>query len=140
MENTMTIKEYYDEIVKLTEEYLEQYEFKRSGTTSVFYRYNDNKTKGWIIGFRKSLDNTSDWCRFVTKFGCLETKDLASYGISHDRVRLKELKMYFMDGYSMCDYIHDLDWLVVGIESVDIYFKNRILPELEKIIKQFQLQ
>lgn len=60
MENTMTIKEYYDEIVKLTEEYLEQYEFKRSGTTSVFYRYNDNKTKGWIIGFRKSLDNTSD--------------------------------------------------------------------------------
>ena len=39
----MTIKEYYEAIVKLTEEYLEQYEFKRSGTTSVFYRYNDNK-------------------------------------------------------------------------------------------------
>lgn len=136
----MTIKEFYDSIVNLTEQYLEQYGFKRSGTTSVFYRYNDDKTKGWIIGFRKSLANASDWCRFVIKFGCLGTKDLSGYGISHDRVRLKELKLYFMDGYSMCDYIHDLDWLVVGTQSAEAYFKGRILPELDKIIKQFQFK
>ena len=140
IETTMNIKEYYNSIVNLSGSFLEKNSFKKSGSESVFYRYNVDKTKGWIIGFRKSLDNTSDWCRFIIKYGCLDTNDLAKYGIYHDRVRVKDLKMFFMNGYSLCDNIHELDWQVVENQDVDGYFKNNIEPELEKIIKNFHFE
>ena len=63
-EEDMSIQEYYAKIVELSAQLIAQHGYKRSGNSGIFYRYNSNKSKGYLIGFRKSLDNTPDFCKF----------------------------------------------------------------------------
>ena len=132
----MTIKEFYAEIIDLSAQNIERQGFKRSGESALFYKYNSDKSKGWVIGFRKSIDNTPEYCKFIIKSGSLDVDDLHNYGSSRDKIRLEYLSVMVMSGYSVTDYSHVLDELVVETQDVNEYFRNSILPEIEKILKQ----
>lgn len=132
----MTIKKYYEEIIELSAEFIEKHNYKRSGKSGIFYKYNSDKSKGWIIGFRKSRDNSSEYCKFWIKFGSVSTAELYRFGSYRDKVRLEDLKTMVLDGYSAGDNCHILDDFVVEIEGVKEYYQFNILPELDKILKQ----
>lgn len=132
----MNIKEYYDTIVDLTAQHLEKNCYKRSGKSPLFYRYNEDKSKGYLIGFRKSVYNTPDECSFYIKFGSVSIEDLFNFGINCNSVRLQDMKMMLMNGISFTDYGHSLDEFIIKNQTADDYFKFNILPQLEKILEK----
>ncbi len=137
----MTIKEYYAEIIELSSQFMAMHGFKRSGRSEIFYKYNADKSKGFIISFRKSLDNSPEFCKFFIKFGSLSIDELYRTGSCRDKIRFEDLKATIMhNGYSACDSCHVLDPFIIEIQSVNDYYQSTILPELNKIVNQFSLR
>ena len=132
----MTVKEYYSEIVELSAQLIEKHCYKRSGKSGIFYKYNSDKSKGYLIGFRRSLYNTSDFCKFHILFGSVGVDELRDFGIYHSKISLQDLKSRLMNGYSALGHSHRLDDYVIKNENVNDYFQLNILPELEKILDQ----
>ncbi len=130
----MKIKDFYAELIELSAQFLDIYNYRRSGKSGIFYRYNLDKSRGWIIGFRKSAYNSPEFCNFRIMHGSISTVELRSFGVYRDKIRLEDLKTMIMAGHSLCDYSHEIDDLVVEIENVNDYFQYVILPELKKII------
>ena len=128
------IKEYYEQIIELTAQLLKNYGYQRSGGLGVFYKYNSDKTKGYLIGFRKSLDNTHDFCIFNILYGCISIDELRNFGIHSNKITLKDLKTMIMNGYSITNHSHKLDDFIISNETVNNYYRLNILPELEKIL------
>ncbi len=132
----MKIIDYYAELIELSAQFLEMHNYRRSGKSGIFYKYNLDKSRGWIIGFRKSSYNSPEFCKFMIKFGSICTSELRNFGVYRDKIRLEDLKFMVMDGYSLCDYSHEIDDFVVEIQNVNDYYQYIILPELKKIINQ----
>ena len=133
-EEDMTIKEYYAKIVELSALLITQHGYKRSGNSGIFYRYNSDKSKGYLIGFRKSLDNTPDFCTFYILFGSVCIGELSNIGVCRSKVTLQDLKSILMNGYQLIN-CHKLDDNIVQTENINDYFINNISPELKSIIK-----
>jgi len=123
----LTIKEYYSAIVELSAQFLGKHDYKRSGKTEVFYKYNSDKSKGYLIGFRKKLDNTPDFCAFSILFGSVSIDDFCRLDSCRDRINLKDLKTMLMNGYSTSSYSHILDDFVLKNENSKDYFQFNIL-------------
>ncbi len=134
-EEDMTIKEYYAKIVELSAHLITQHGYKRSGNSGIFYRYNSDKSKGYLIGFRKSLDNTPDYCKFYILFGNVCIDELSNLGVCRSKVTLQDLKSILMNGYHALSNSHKLDDNIVQTENTNDYFLNNISPELKSIIK-----
>ena len=128
------IKEYYEKIVELSAQLIEKHGYKRSGKSGIFYKYNLDKSNGYLIGFRKSLDNTPDCCLFYILFGNVGINELDNIGTSCNNVNLQTLKSMLMNGYSASNYSHKLDDFVVKSENACDYFQFNILPELKSIV------
>ena len=95
----------------------------------------------FIISFRRSLDNSPEFCKFFIKFGSLSIDELYRTGSYRDKIRFEDLKAMIMhNGYSACDSCHVLDLFVIEIQSVNDYYQSTILPELNKIVNQFSLR
>lgn len=135
----ITLKEYYTEIVELSAQFIEKHSYQRSGKSGVFYKYNSDKSKGYLIGFRKSIDNTPDFCSFHILFGNVSIDEVSSLDTCRKKIRLQDLKSILMNGYSPLDYGHELDEWIVKNENVNDYFQHNILPELKKIFSQLSL-
>ena len=135
----VTIKEYYAKIVELSAQLIEKHGYKKSGKSAIFYKYNSDKSKGYLIGFRKSLDNTPDFCAFNILFGSVGIDELHGFGACRSKVSLQDLKSMLMNGYSTLDYSHKLDDIIVKNENVNNYFQLNILPELKKILDQLSM-
>ena len=133
-EEDMTIKEYYSKIVELSALLITQHGYKRSGNAGIFYRYNSDKSKGYLIGFRKSLDNTPDSRTFYILFGSVCIGELSNLGVCRSKVTLQDLKSILMNGYQLSN-CHKLDDNIVQTENINDYFINNISPELKSIIK-----
>ena len=131
----VTVKEYYSKIVELSARLIVQHGYKRSGNSGIFYRYNLDKSKGYLIGFRKSLDNTPDFCKFYILFGSIDIGELSSLGVCSNKVNLQDLKSMLMNGYHTLSYSHKLDDYIVQTENINDYFLYNISPELKSIIK-----
>ena len=134
-EKDMTIQEYYAKIVELSARLIAHHGYKRSGNLGIFYRYNSNKSKGYLIGFRKSLDNTPDSCTFYILFGSVCTGELSSLGVYRNKVTLQDLKSILMNGYRALSNCHKLDDNIIQTENINDYFINNISHELKSIIK-----
>ena len=135
-EKDMTIQEYYAKIVELSARLIAQHGYKRSGNSGIFYRYNSDKSKGYLIGFRKSLDNTPDFCTFYILFGSVCIGELSNLGVYRSKVTLQDLKLILMNGYHKLSNCHRLDDNIIQTENINDYFINNILPELKSIIKR----
>ncbi len=135
----MNIKEYYTKIVEFSAQFIEKHSYKRSGKSGIFYKYNSDKSKGYLIGFRKSLGNTSDFCAFYILFGSVGIDELRGFGVYSNKISLQDLKSMLMNGYSAFDYGHRLDDYIVKTENVNDYFEFNVLPELKKILNQLSM-
>lgn len=135
----MTVKEYYSALVELSAQFIEKHGFKRSGRSGIFYKYNADKSRGYLIGFRKSLENTPDFCVFRILFGIVSIDELHELGVHRDKINLQDLKNVLMNGYSMESYGHRVDDFVVENDNVNDYFQFNILPELEKTVAQLSV-
>lgn len=132
----VTIKEYYAKILELSALLIEKHGYKRSGKSGIFYKYNSNKSKGSLIGFRKSLDNTPDFYAFHIAFGNVGIDDLCGFGTCRNKVSLQDLKSMLMNGHFTLSCSHKLDDYVVNAENASDYFHFNVLPELKKILNQ----
>ena len=135
-EEDMSIQEYYAKIVELSARLIAQHGYKRSGNSGIFYRYNSNKSKGYLIGFRKSLDNTPDFCTFYILFGSVCIGELSNLGVYRNNVTLQDLKSILMNGYHALSNCHKLDDYIIQTENINDYFINNISNELKSIIKE----
>ena len=134
-EEDMSIQEYYAKIVELSARLIAQHGYKRSGNSGIFYRYNSNKSKGYLIGFRKSLDNTPDYCTFYILFGSVCIGELSNLGVYRNNVTLQDLKSILMNGYALSNR-HELDNHIIQTENINDYFIKNISNELKSIIKE----
>ena len=134
-EEDMSIQEYYAKIVELSARLIAQHGYKRSGNSGIFYRYNSNKSKGYLIGFRKSLDNTPDYCTFYILFGSVCIGELSNLGVYRNHVTLQDLKSILMNGYALSNR-HELDNHIIQTENINDYFIKNISNELKSIIKE----
>ncbi len=130
----VNIKEYYEKIVELSARLIEKHGYKRSGKSGIFYKYNLDKSKGYLIGFRKSLDNTPDFCVFYVLSGSVGISELNNLGAFRNNINLQTLKSIVMNGYSVSNYSHKLDDFAVKCASASDYFQFNVLPELKSII------
>lgn len=134
-EEDMTIKEYYAKIVELSTPLITQHSYKRSGKSEIFYKYNSDKSRGYLIGFRKSIDNTPDSCIFYILFGSVCIGEFGNLGVCRSKINLQDLKSILMNGYHALSNSHKLDDNIVRTVNINDYFLNNILPELKSIIK-----
>ena len=89
-----------------------------------------------MIGFRKSLDNTSDYCTFYILFGSVCIGELSNLGVYRNNVTLQDLKSILMNGYHALSNCHKLDDHIIQTENINDYFINNISNELKSIIKE----
>ncbi len=57
-DDSFSLNDWFFSVVAQTDGYLGQHGFLRSGKTNAFYKINSTRTKGCLIVFRQSVDNT----------------------------------------------------------------------------------
>ena len=63
-DDSFSLNDWFFSVVAKTDGYLGQHGFLRSGKTNAFYKINSARTKGCLIVFRQSVDNTPDYKKF----------------------------------------------------------------------------
>ncbi len=127
----MTYSEMFDYLVEKIENKLIAEDFKRSGKSLLFYRYNEDKTRAWAINIQKSRDNTSDCIRFSFNHITVCAKDLAT-----ETVTLEAVRKMMTSGFSNFNRMFELSsYSMFGMDA-EQYWIDSVEVELDKIIKK----
>lgn len=134
------MKEYFDAIIRLSEEFLSGFGFKRSGKSNSFYKINGDKTEGYMILFRRSLLNTPDNTGFGINHIRLRSKNVRDrtdpYGTPKITVSLLK-KQSELNGLSYNTFtIGELTLC----EPAETWFQKNVKPELIRILSAFSAE
>ena len=132
-DDSFSLNDWFFSVVAQTDGYLGQHGFLRSGKTNAFYKINSDRTKGCLIVFRQSVDNTPDYKKFGINFVCLTQNDTPD----RSRITVNLLrKSTELNGLPI-DSFH-IDETIVNNETPEEYFAKSICPKLERILTEWK--
>lgn len=135
----MEINAIYEYILSRITEDLASYGYKRSGKSSLFYRYSANKKVGCAFEMQKSMFNSPDNYSFTFNLGCIALNDLNEY--YKDTLTLEAVKfaLTFQAGSSRLGQVsrgYDYWWKItdetVSYVSIEEYYNRFLHPDIIK--------
>ena len=130
-DDSVSLNDWFCSVVSQTDEYLGQHGFCRSGKSNSFYQITSDRTKGCLIVFRQSLDNTYDYKKYGINFICLTQNDTPD----RSRITVNLLKQDMaLSGLSFD--IFNIDTTIVNNETPRAYFAKSIRPKLDRILSE----
>ena len=135
----MDITSIYEYILSRIAEDLLRYGYKRSGKSSLFYRYSADKKVGCAFEMQKSMFNSPDNYSFTFNLGCIALYNLNWY--HKDNLTLETLKLSLLipsggkrlgqlsRGY---DYWWSIDQKTLKKCKIEKYYDQFLQPDIVK--------
>ncbi len=131
------IKDFFNTVILSAEEYLLKCGYSRSGKSYAFYKISDNKKKGGVILFRRSIFNSPDFLEFGINHAFITSDDVIKYSGSNSR----NVTVSFLKRYASSQGLNSariIDESIVESEEAEDYFYKNIEPQLETIVMTIQ--
>ncbi len=130
-DNSISLNDWFCSVVAQTGSYLGQHGFRRSGKTNSFYIINSDRTKGCLIVFRQSLDNTPEYKKFGINFICLTQNDTPD----RSRITVNLLRQNTALNGLPID-VFQIDETLINNVTPGSYFAKSIRPKLDRILSE----
>ena len=129
----MNIASIYEYILSRITEDLASYGYKRSGKSTLFYRYSADKKVGCAFEMKKSMFNSPDDYSFTFNLGCIALYNLNGYYKDKLTLEAVKLALTFQAGFNRLghlsrgnDYWWNITDEILSDFSIEEYY-NRFL-------------
>ena len=143
----MNMTSIYEYILSRIAEDLSPYGYKRSGKSSLFYRYSADKKVGCVFEMQKSMFNSPDDYSFTFNLGCIALYNLNGY--YKDKLTLETAKLALRyDAGCMrlghlsrgCDYWWNITDEILKDFSIEEYYNRFLHPDILKAAEYLREQ
>ena len=142
----MDMTSIYEYILSRIAEDLSPYGYKRSGKSSLFYRYSADKKVGCIFEMQKSMFNSPDDYSFTFNLGCIALYNMNGY--RKDKLTLETLKLALHPELSVrlghlsrgCDYWWNITDEISNDYSIEEYYNYFLHPDIIKGVEYLNEQ
>ena len=143
----MNMTSIYEYILSRIAEDLSPYGYKRSGKSSLFYRYSADKKVGCVFEMQKSMFNSPDDYSFTFNLGCIALYNLNGY--YKDKLTLETAKLALRyDAGCMrlghlsrgCDYWWNITDEILKDFSIEEYYNRFLHPDILKAAEYLKEQ
>lgn len=135
----MDISSIYEYILSRIGEDLATYGYKRSGKSTLFYRYSADKKIGCALEMQKSMFNSPDDYSFTFNLGCIALYNLNGYYKDKLTLETVKLALTFPAGFQRlgnlsrgCDYWWNITDEILSNFSIEEYYNCFLHPDIIK--------
>ena len=135
----MDINVIYEYLLSKISEDLSAYGYKRSGKSTLFYRYSADKKVGCAFEMQKSMFNSPDDYSFTFNLGCIALHNLNGYYKDKLTLETVKLALTFQAGFERLGHLsrgHDYWWNITDEILSDFpteeYYNRFLHPDIIK--------
>ena len=143
----MDMTSIYEYILSRIVEDLSPYGYKRSGKSSLFYRYSADKKVGCVFEMQKSMFNSPDDYSFTFNLGCIALHNLNGYYKDKLTLETAKLALRYDAGYMRlghlsrgCDYWWNITDEMLKDFSIEEYYNRFLHPDILKAAEYLKEQ